>query len=88
MSNPTTQKIALTCALGVLTSAVFSAYLGGQINVFIQRQKCQKQIWGISQICQAWVTPGAMWQGSTTGLWMGTALGAVVAAIATRNRRD
>jgi len=78
------QKIALICSLGILTSALGGAYLGGHINVIIQRQKCQKQIWGIHQLCQAWVTPGAMWQGSTTGLWIGTALGAVVAAVATR----
>ncbi|MEB3181802.1 MAG: hypothetical protein VKL59_22625 [Nostocaceae cyanobacterium] len=83
-----THKIALICTLGILTSAVGGAYLGGQINVIIQKQKCEKHIWGINHLCQAWVTPGAMWQGSTTGLWMGTALGAVVASLATRQKAN
>jgi hypothetical protein len=38
--------------------------------------------------CDAWVAPGAIWQGSTTGLWLGLILGAFVSGLATRKSEE
>jgi hypothetical protein len=42
----------------------------------------------ITTVCEAWVTPGAIWQGSTTGLWLGTVLGAFISGLATRKSEE
>ena len=38
--------------------------------------------------CNAWVAPRAIWQGSTTGLWLGIILGAFVSGLATRKSEE
>ncbi|TVP57525.1 MAG: hypothetical protein EA343_22490 [Nodularia sp. (in: Bacteria)] len=74
----------LTCTFLALTSGFFGGYIGGQMTSILHNQKCQNQPWGLKIMCNAWVTPGATWQGSTTGLWTGTILGAFVGGSITR----
>lgn len=83
-----TKNRALICTLLALSSGFFGGYIGGQITLMLHNQKCQNQPWGFKQMCNAWVTPGAMWQGSTTGIWTGTILGAFVGGSVTRQTRD
>ncbi len=77
----------LICTFLALTSGFFSGYLGGQISFNLHYQKCQNQAWGAKEMCSAWETPGAMWQGSRmgiTGLWTGTILGGFVGGLITQ----
>jgi len=78
------QKRMLICTFVALASGFFSAYVGGQISWQIHNHNCQSQPWGLKTVCQTWVAPGALWRGSTTGLWMGWLLGALVSGLATR----
>lgn len=78
------QKRVLICISAALASGFFSSYVGGQISLTVHRHNCQTQPWGFKTVCEAWVTPGAIWQGSTTGLWLGTMLGAFVSGWVTR----
>lgn len=80
------RKRILICTFVALTSGILSSYVGGQISLKVHSQKCQTQPWGLQTVCNAWVAPGAIWQGSTTGLWLGTLLGALVSGLATRDR--
>ncbi|NWF62311.1 MAG: hypothetical protein HXY43_24435 [Fischerella sp.] len=82
-----TNNRVLVCTFLALLSGFLSGYIGGQISVKLHYQKCQSQAWGFKHVCNAWVTPGAIWQGSTTGLWTGTILGAFVGGLVTRPRR-
>lgn len=84
MSKRRQHKRILICTFAALTSGIFSSYIGGQISLKIHSQKCQTQPWGLKTVCNAWVAPGAIWQGSTTGLWSGTLLGALISGLATR----
>lgn len=84
MSKRRRQKRILICTFAALASGLFSSYVGGQISLKVQSQKCQTQPWGLKTVCNAWVAPGAIWQGSTTGLWVGTLLGALISGLATR----
>jgi uncharacterized protein YneF (UPF0154 family) len=82
-------KRTLICTFVALASGLFGGYVGGQLNMAAHHQQCQAREQGLSipgfpAICQAWVTPGAIWQGSTSGLWVGTILGAFIAGLATR----
>lgn len=77
------QKRVLICTFAALVSGVFSAYVGGQVSLQSHSHKCQTQPWGLKEVCKTWVAPGAIWQGSTTGLWMGWVLGAFVSGLAT-----
>ncbi|MDF5727807.1 MAG: hypothetical protein PUP92_07150 [Rhizonema sp. PD38] len=77
----------LTCTLLALLTGFFSSYVGGQISLILHGQKCQNQAWGFQQMCNAWETPGAIWQGSATGMWTGTILGAFVGGSVTRQGR-
>ncbi|MDF5720325.1 MAG: hypothetical protein PUP91_07560 [Rhizonema sp. PD37] len=77
----------LTCTFLALLAGFFSSYVGGQISLILHSQKCQNQAWGFQQMCNAWETPGAIWQGSTTGMWTGTVLGAFVGGTVTRQGR-
>ncbi|MFB2768491.1 hypothetical protein ACE1AT_04255 [Pelatocladus sp. BLCC-F211] len=77
----------LICTFFALLSGFLSGYIGGQISLSLHSQKCQNQAWGFKQACSAWITPGAIWQGSTTGLWTGTILGAFVGGLVTRPQR-
>jgi len=78
------KKRVLICTFVALASGFFSSYVGGQISLKTHRHNCQTQPWGLKTVCNAWVAPGAIWQGSTTGLWLGTILGAFVSGLATR----
>ncbi|MBH8566522.1 hypothetical protein I8748_30955 [Nostoc sp. CENA67] len=82
-----TKNRVLICTFLALSSGFFSAYIGGQITLMMHSQKCQNQPWGFKQACNTLITPGAMWQGSTTGLWTGTILGAFVGGSVTRRYR-
>ncbi len=86
MSKRRRRKRILICTFAALTSGILSSYIGGQISLKVHSQKCQTQPWGLQTICNAWVAPGAIWQGSTTGLWLGILLGALVSGLATRDR--
>lgn len=70
--------------MAALVSGFFGSYIGGQISLKAERQNCQTQPWGLKTVCETWITPGAIWQGSTTGMWIGCVLGAFVGGLATR----
>ena len=90
MKKQVFQKRVLICSFVALASGLFGAYAGGQINIISHQQQCDAKtrqllsVPGLNYICKAWVTPGAIWQGSTTGLWVGTIVGAFIAGLATR----
>jgi hypothetical protein len=78
------KKHILICTFLALSGGFFGGSIAGQITVMLHSQKCQNQSWGFKQMCNALVTPGASWQGSTTGLWTGTILGAFAGGLITR----
>ncbi|NJM71160.1 MAG: hypothetical protein HC862_13555 [Scytonema sp. RU_4_4] len=82
-----TKNRTLICTFLALLSGFSGGYIGGQITLSFHTQKCQNQTWGLKQMCNALVTPSAVWQGSTTGLWTGTVLGAFVGGLVTRPTR-
>lgn len=79
-----TKNRVLICTFLALTSGLLGGYISGQINLSLRMQKCQNQPWVLNQMCNAWVTPGAILQGSTAGLWTGTVLGAFAGGLVTR----
>ena len=83
MSNLLKQKRVRICTFVALASGLISSYVGGQMSMKAHIYKCQTQPWGLKTVCNAWVVPGAIWQGSTTGLWVGWILGAFVSGLAT-----
>ncbi|MBW4635862.1 MAG: hypothetical protein KME30_29460 [Iphinoe sp. HA4291-MV1] len=83
-----TKNRTLICTFLALLAGFSGGYIGGQITLSLHNQKCQNQAWGLKEMCHAWVTPGAVWQGSTTGLWTGTVLGAFVGGLVTRQNRE
>ncbi|MCC5624872.1 hypothetical protein [Nostoc sp. CHAB 5715] len=83
-----TKNRILICTFLALSAGFFGAYTSGQITIMLHSQKCQNQPWGFKEMCNAWMTPGAIWQGSTTGLWTGTILGAFVGGLVTRQARN
>lgn len=80
------KKRILICTFVALVSGFFGVYVGGQINRQVYTLKCQTQPWGLKTVCQAWVLPGAVWQGSTTGLFMGWIVGGLLSGLATRSK--
>jgi len=74
----------LICTFTALTSGVVGAYLGGQLSVSAQNRDCEARFWGPKPVCKVVAAPGAMWQGSLTGLGAGAVLGAFLAGLATR----
>ena len=84
MSKLIQRKRVLICTFVALSSACLSAYIGAQVSWQAHKLNCQTQFWGWKTACQAWVAPGALWQGSTTGLWTGGILGALLGGLATR----
>lgn len=74
----------LICTFTALASGVIGAYLGGQLSVSAQNRSCEARFWGPKPVCKVVATPGAMWQGSLTGLGTGAILGAFFAGLATR----
>ncbi|MBW4498011.1 MAG: hypothetical protein KME57_00060 [Scytonema hyalinum WJT4-NPBG1] len=83
-----TKNRTLICTLLALLSGFSGGYIAGQMTISLHTQKCQNQPWGLKEMCNALVTPGAAWQGSTTGLWTGTVLGAFVGGLVTRQSRQ
>jgi hypothetical protein len=79
-------KRIIICSLIALVSGTISAYFGSQISLRVQTQKCQTQPWGLETVCYAWVAPGAVWQGSTTGLYIGTLCGGILGILATTKK--
>ncbi len=77
------QKRILICTFVALVSGVSSGYIGGQISLKAHSYSCQTQPWALKAGCNAWVAPRAIWQGSTTGLWVGLVLGAFISGLAT-----
>ncbi len=86
IENMTKHRI-LICTFLALTGGLFGGYIGGQTTSMLHQQKCQNHSWGLKVMCQVLVTPGAAWQGSTTGIWLGTVLGAFVGGSITRLER-
>jgi len=83
-----TKNKVVICTFLALTSGLVGGYISGQITSIIHSQKCQNQGWVLKEVCNALVTPGAIWQGSTTGLWTGTVLGAFAGGLVTRQSRN
>ncbi len=78
-------RVLICTSLAWLTG-LSGGFFGQQITSRLHQQQCQQQGWGMKQVCQVWVIPGAMWQGSTTGLWTGTILGAFVGGLISRKQ--
>jgi hypothetical protein len=78
------KKRILICTLTALSSGFFGGVIGVQATSILHSQKCQNPSWGIQKMCNVWVTPGAIWQGSIAGVWTGTILGAFVSGTLTR----
>ncbi len=78
----------LTCTFSSLLAGFLGGYIGSQMTLILHSQKCQNQPWGVNEICNVMVTPGAIWQGSTTGIWTGTVLGAFVSGFVTNQNRE
>lgn len=76
----------LICSFTALMSGAFGFYVGGQISLSVHSYECHQQPWGLSTLCQMKKAPASLWRGSTTGVWMGTLLGAFVAGVATKKR--
>lgn len=83
-----TKNRTLICTFLALLSGFSGGYIAGQMTISLHSQKCQNQPWGLKEMCNALVTPGAVWQGSTTGLWTGSVLGAFVGGLVTRESRQ
>ncbi|MBW4624857.1 MAG: hypothetical protein KME49_04940 [Brasilonema octagenarum HA4186-MV1] len=83
-----TKNRTLTCTFVALLSGFLGGYIGGQITLSLHSHKCQNQTWGLKEMCNVLITPGAVWQGSTTGLWTGTVLGAFVGGSLTRRTQE
>jgi hypothetical protein len=73
----------LICTVAALSAGIFGFWAGGQLNLAVERQACETRSWGFDTACKMIVAPGALWKGSTTGLWMGTILGAFLAGTLT-----
>lgn len=85
------QKRVLVCTFGAIASGLLGLYLGGRGNLELQTQKCDRgspNLPGARNICQLWVTPFALTDGSITGLWCGMVLGAFFTGLATHQPED
>ncbi|NRB08744.1 MAG: hypothetical protein HRU34_17475 [Richelia sp.] len=78
----------LICTSLALLTGLSGGYFGGQITSRLHSQQCQQKGWGVKQACQVWVIPAAMWQGSTTGVWTGTILGAFFGGLIIRKQTN
>ncbi|ARV61325.1 hypothetical protein BZZ01_24315 [Nostocales cyanobacterium HT-58-2] len=83
-----TKNRTLICTFLALLTGFSGGYIGGQLTINLHGHNCQNQPWGLKEMCHAWIAPGAVWQGSTTGMWTGTVLGAFVAGLVTRQNRQ
>jgi hypothetical protein len=73
----------LICTVAALSAGICGFWAGGQLNLAVERQACEARSWGFDAACKMIVAPGALWKGSTTGLWVGTILGAFLAGTLT-----
>jgi hypothetical protein len=78
----------LICTVAALSSGIFGFWAGGQMNLAIEQQNCEGRSWGLGAACKTLVAPGALWKGSTAGLWVGAILGAFLAGSLTRTTQD
>ena len=88
MSNFLFNKRTFVCSASGIVSGLFGCYLGGQIGMASSISRCDRHPIGLSTLCQAWTAPGAIWQGSTTGLWVGAILGGFLGGVATSKQGD
>ncbi|MEM9925882.1 MAG: hypothetical protein AAF915_19385 [Cyanobacteria bacterium P01_D01_bin.50] len=85
MSKKSSQKRLLICTFLALASGFFGGYVGGQISLQAHSENCENQRWGLFRRgCKVVIAPGAMWQGSTTGIWTSSILGAFFGGLLTR----
>ena len=85
MSKKSSQKRLLICTFVALASGLFGGYIGGQISIQVHSQNCQNQRWDLFKAgCKIAIAPGAMWKGSTTGIWAGSILGGFFSGLVTR----
>ena len=85
MSKKSSQKRLLICTFVALASGLFAGYVGGQIRIQAHIQNCQNQRWDLFKAGRKLaIAPGAMWQGSTTGIWTGIILGRLLSGLVTR----
>jgi len=85
------QKRVLVCTFGAIASGLLGLYLGGRGNLELQTQKCDRgslNLPGAKNLCQMWVTPFALTDGSITGLWCGMVLGAFFTGLATHQKDE
>ncbi len=78
------KKRVLICSIGAIASGLVGGYLGAQISIAKSAHQCQAGPWGFQKVCSTLLIPGALFQGSTAGVWTGTVLGAFVFGSATR----
>jgi hypothetical protein len=81
----------LVCTFVAIASSLTGAYLGGQGNLATQTARCDRStppVPGLSNLCQALVTPFALTEGGLTGLWCGMVIGAFFSGLATQPRTE
>jgi hypothetical protein len=84
MSKQSSKKRLLICTFLALASGFFGGYIGGQMSVQAHSQNCENQRLELFKTgCKFAIAPGAMWQGSTTGVWAGSVLGAFFGGLVT-----
>ncbi|MEO1373538.1 MAG: hypothetical protein AAFW70_04260 [Cyanobacteria bacterium J06635_10] len=85
MNKKSSKKRLLICTFLALASGFFGGYVGGQISLQAHSENCENQRWGLFRTgCKVVIAPGAMWQGSTTGIWTSSILGAFFGGLLTR----
>lgn len=81
-------KRTLICTAIALFSGALSSYFGGQISWLAHTHQCGDRPEGLlNAFCRVRQTPGAIWKGSSAGLWTGTILGAFLAGLVTRDEQ-
>ncbi|MDJ0775109.1 MAG: hypothetical protein QNJ49_17070 [Mastigocoleus sp. MO_167.B18] len=85
------RKRMMICSFCAVTCGLFGSFIGWQIASSLPSQRCRNQTWEIGKImCNLQTSPESMykgWQGSTSGVWTGTILGAFFAGLGTRQLR-
>ncbi|HIK28653.1 MAG: hypothetical protein N3E45_13395 [Oscillatoriaceae bacterium SKW80] len=78
------KKRVLVCSIGAIASGLFGGFLGAQVSIATRAHQCQVVPWGFRIVCSTLLIPGAFFQGSITGMWTGTVIGAFVFGSVTR----
>lgn len=78
------KKRVLICSIGALASGLFGGFLGAQVSMATRAYQCQAVPWGFRIVCSTLLIPGGFFQGSLTGMWTGTVIGAFVFGSVTR----